>query len=179
MNSPLSTVQIIGHVFNTAGYLLIINAGQQSLCSSHCQIIPVNHSSSHSTNSPMTCEWSAPACRWSSSWLLICLGIQCQQSWRFFNNSQQHLKYTCHCLLLIHIHEFHCISIILLVTWHFFCCRCHSHTDRLTQTQSRISLLLLSCTNHVKSSRRLPKHPWHQKFAQPKCYNSALECTWL
>ena len=31
----------------------------------------LNHSSSHSTNSPMTCEWSAPACRWSSSWLLI------------------------------------------------------------------------------------------------------------
>ena len=28
------------------------------------------------------------------------------------------------------------------------------------------SLLLLSCTNQVKSSRRLPKHPWHQKFNQ-------------
>ena len=92
----------------------------------------------------MTCEWSAPACRWSSSWLLICLGIQCQQSWIFFNNSQQHLKYTCHCLLLIHIQGFHCISIISLVTWHFFCYRCHSHTDKLTQTQSGISLLLLT-----------------------------------
>ena len=71
----------------------------------------LNHSSSHSTNSPLNCEWSSPACRWSSSWFPICWGFQCQRSWRFFNNSSWL------CLLLCLCHAL----VSLQITWRYTC----------------------------------------------------------